>query len=92
MRVRYYIDRESEKPHIHRHGVSELEVEQVLRAPLEDGKSHDDSRAAIGRTDAGRFLRIIYLPDPLPDSVFVVTAYELGPKALKALRRRMRKR
>ncbi|MCA1837746.1 MAG: DUF4258 domain-containing protein [Actinobacteria bacterium] len=69
-----------------------MEVEQVLRAPLEDGKSHDDSRAAIGRTDAGRFLRIIYLPDPLPDSVFVVTAYELGPKALKALRRRMRKR
>jgi hypothetical protein len=34
----------------------------------------------------------IYVPDPLPDSVFVVTAYQLGPNALRALRRRRRRR
>jgi hypothetical protein len=35
---------------------------------------------------------VIYVPDPLPDSVFVVTAYQLGPNALRALRRRRRRR
>jgi hypothetical protein len=35
---------------------------------------------------------VIYVPDPMPDSVFVVTAYQLGPKALSALRRRRRRK
>lgn len=35
---------------------------------------------------------VIYVPDPVPDSVFVITAYQLGAKALKALRRRRRRR
>jgi len=36
--------------------------------------------------------RVIYIPDPPPDSGFVITAYDLGPKALKALRRRRRRK
>ena len=32
------------------------------------------------------------VPDPEPDSGFVITAYDLGPKALKALRRRRRRK
>ena len=35
-------------------------------------------------------LRVIYVPDPAPRSVFVITAYELGEKARKALRRRQK--
>jgi hypothetical protein len=35
-------------------------------------------------------LRVIYVPDPAPGSVFVITAYALGTKALKALRRRQK--
>jgi hypothetical protein len=35
---------------------------------------------------------VIYVPDPEPDSVFVITAYELGMKAKKALRRRRRRK
>jgi hypothetical protein len=31
------------------------------------------------------------IEDPAPNSVFVITAYELGSKALKALRRRRKK-
>ena len=46
---------------------------------------------ALGQTDAGRYLKVIYVPDPEPSSVFVITAYDLGPKALKALRRRRKK-
>ena len=90
--VRYYIDPETDRPHIHRHGVVEQEVEEVLRRPLEDRPARDGSRIALGQTQAGRYLRVIYVPDPQPDSVFVVTAYQLGPKALRALRRRRRRR
>jgi hypothetical protein len=90
--VRYYIDPETDQPHIYRHGVVEREIEEVLRRPLEDRPGREGSRVALGQTRAGRYLRVIYVPDPLPDSVFVVTAYQLGPNALRALRRRRRRR
>ena len=92
MDVRYYIDEETDQPHIYRHGVVEHEVEEVLRRPLEDRLGRDESRVALGQTEAGRYLRVIYVPDPQPDSVFVITAYQLGPKALTALRRRRRRK
>ena len=92
MDIRYYIDPETDLPHIYRHGVAEHEVEEELRRPMEDRPGREGSRVALGRTQAGRYLRIIYVPDPVPDSVFVITAYQLGPKALRALRRRRRRR
>jgi len=90
--IRYYIDPETDQPHIYRHGVVEQEVEEVLRRPLEDRPGREGSRIALGQTQGGRYLRVIYLLDPLPDSIFVVTAYQLGPNALRALRRRRRRR
>ncbi|MEW6747063.1 MAG: DUF4258 domain-containing protein [Planctomycetota bacterium] len=92
MRVRFYIDWESGEPHMARHGVTEREVRDVLARPLEDRPGRDGSRLALGQTVGGRYLRIVYVPDPEPDSVFVITAYDLGPKAKRALRRRRRRR
>ncbi len=92
MKVRFYIDPESGEPHIERHGVTEREVCDVLTRPLEDRPGRDGARVALGRTAAGRYLRVIYVPDPEPDSLFVITAYELGPKAKRALRRRRRRK
>jgi hypothetical protein len=46
----------------------------------------------LGQTALGRFLRVIYVPDPEPDSVFVITAYELAGRPLAAFRRRRRKK
>ena len=92
MDLRYYIDPETQEPHIYRHGVAEPEVEEVLRRPVEDRPGREGSRVALGRTEAGRYLRVIYVPDRIPDSLFVVTAYQLGPKALRALRRRRRRK
>jgi hypothetical protein len=37
-------------------------------------------------------LRVIYVPDPEPQSVFVMTAYELSGRPLVAYRRRRRRR
>jgi len=92
MKIRFYIDPETEQPHIYNHGIREDEVEDVLRKPGEDRPGYEGSRVAVGKTGAGRFLRVIYIPDPIPQSVFVITAYELTGKPLKAYRRRRRKK
>lgn len=92
MDLRFYIDPETGQPHIRNHGVTESEVEDILRAPGEDRPGREDSRVAIGQTGAGRYLRVIYVPDPEPGSMFVITAYELRGKPVQAYRRRRRKR
>jgi hypothetical protein len=92
VRLRFYVDPETEQLHIYGHQVSEAEVEEVLLRPLEDRPGKDGSRVAIGQTHDGRYLRVIYVPDPSPNSVFVITSYELGPKAKQALRRRRKRR
>lgn len=92
MKTRYYIDRATDEPHIYGHGVTEAEVETVLAAPGEDRAGRERSRVAIGQTAAGRYLRVIYVPDPKPDSVFVIAAYELTGKPLTAYRRRRKRK
>ena len=91
MRVRFYTDPRTGEPHVYGHDVSEDEVEEVLESPGEDRPGRDGARIAIGQTTAGRCLRVIYVPDPEPDSVFVITAYALEGKPLAAYRRRRRK-
>jgi len=90
--IRFYIDPATNLPHIYNHDVEEEEVEDVLDNPGEDRPGRDGSRVAIGQTRGGRLLRVIYVRDPQPDSVFVVTTYELSGKPLLAYRRRLRKK
>lgn len=77
MNVRFYIDPATHLSHIYNHNVKENEVEDVLRRAGEDRPGKENSRIAIGQTKAGRYLRVIYVPDPEPDSEFVITGYEL---------------
>jgi hypothetical protein len=49
-------------------------------------------RVAIGQTRAGRYLRVIYVPDPDQHEVFVITAYDLCGKPRLAYRSRRRQR
>jgi hypothetical protein len=72
--------------------VSEDEVEAVLERPQEDRPGREGARIALGQTVAGRYLRVIYVPDPTPGSIFVITAYEPGPPVIRALRRRRRRK
>lgn len=92
MHIRYHIDPTRGLPHIYDHEVTEDEVEQVLASRGEDRHGSENSRVAVGQTDAGRYLRVIYVRDPNPDSVFVATAYEFVGKPLKAYRRRIGKK
>src|SRR5215813_6614405 len=70
MHIRFYRDPATGEPHIYNHGVTEEEVEAVLRRPGEDRRGREGSRVAIGQTRAGRPLRVIYVPDPEPESIF----------------------
>lgn len=90
MNLRFYLDPLTGEPHIYEHEVSEDEVEEVLRRPAEVRPGRRETWLAAGATEAGRVLRVIYVPDPEPRSVFVITAYELRGKPLAAYRRRVR--
>ena len=92
MKLRFYRDPETGEPHIYRHGVTEREVADVFESPGEDRPGREGSRIALGQTSGGRFLRVIYIPDPRPGSAFVITAYDLSGKPLLAFRRRRRKK
>lgn len=92
MEVRYYLDPDTEYPHIYQHGVDEEEVEFVLQHADEDSRARGGARQSLGQTAEGRYIRVIYVPDPEPNSVFVITAYELRGKPLQAYRRRQRRR
>ena len=92
MKIRYYVDPETDLPHIYRHDVSEDEVEQVLGHPGEDRPGRDGSRVAIGQTSRGCYLRAMYVADPDPQDVFVITACAVRGKPLFAYRRRRRRK
>ena len=92
MDIRFYLDPVTGLPHIYGHGITEEEVEQVLRASGGDVQGSRGSRMKLGRTSAGRYLQVIYAPDEDPGSVFVITAYELTGKAKRAYRRQQRRR
>ncbi|HEX6960621.1 MAG TPA: DUF4258 domain-containing protein [Lacipirellula sp.] len=91
MDIRFYIDPDTGEPHICEHNVEEDEVAEVLARPLEDRQGREGSRVALGRSRAGRYLRVIYVRDPEPDSAFVITAYDLTQKEKQALKRRQKR-
>jgi len=90
--IRFYNDPETDLPHIYEHGVTEDEVKEVLLGRGEDLPAKRGSRMKLGQTQAGRYLQVIYVPDEDPDSLFVITAYELQGKAKAAYRRRQRRK
>lgn len=92
MELRFWVDPETNLPHIFAHGVTEKEVHQVLRRRGEEFPGDDRSRIRLGQTDAGRYLQVVYVPDAGGDSAFVVTAFDLTPKAKRAFRRRQRRK
>jgi hypothetical protein len=77
-------------PHIHNHHVDEHEVVDVLERPGEDRAGRDGAGVALGQTASGRYLRVVYVPEP--EGVFVITAYELTGRPLAACRKRRRKK
>ncbi len=63
-----------------------------MRRAFISRRGRDDSRILMGRAADGRFLRVIVSFDEDGEGVFVITAFEVTGKALRALRRRMKRR
>jgi uncharacterized DUF497 family protein len=92
MIVKFFIDPETGQPHIFNHGVTEAEVRQVLARPGLVLKGGENSRFAVGQTEAGRYLKVVHAPRKDGPGIFVITAYELRGKELNAFRRRKRRK
>jgi hypothetical protein len=91
MNVRFNTDADGQL-HIHAHHVDVSEVLEVLARPIEQAPGRADSTVVIGRTRAGRLLKVIHAPSRDGNGIFVVTAYDLPAKQLRALNRRRRRR
>jgi uncharacterized DUF497 family protein len=55
-------------------------------------KRRENSRFALGQSQAGRYLKVVYAPRNQGEGIFVITAYELRGKELRAYRRRRRRK
>ena len=90
MDIRFHIDPETDQPHIYEHGVTEEEVQEVLRRWGDDFRGRKGSRVRFGQTLAGRYLKVVYRRHS--DRVFVITAYDLRENEKRAFRRRQRRK
>jgi hypothetical protein len=89
--VRFHKNADGE-PHIHDHHVAVSEVLEALDDTLESASGGADTTVVIGRTRGGRVLKVIHAPSRDGDGIFVVTAYDLPAKQVRALKRRLGRR
>lgn len=93
MGVRFYIDPDTDRPHVENHGVTADEVIEALDRLEDSYASRDGAFIAVGRTRAGRYLKIVYKHDEFGDAddLWVITSYPITGKELRAHRRRMKR-
>lgn len=90
MDVVFYINPGTGEPHCLDHGVTEVEVLDVLDAPQVTATAQGGALLAAGQTAEGRWIRVIYTVRD--GDVAVITAYPLRGKAVRAIRRARRKK
>jgi len=78
---------ETNLEHIARHRVLPEEAEEVLLSDCEVAPAIEGCKLAIGQTEAGRYLLIVFREKP-GSAVRVITARELTERQKRAYRRR----
>jgi hypothetical protein len=91
MEIRFYRDPESGSAHCADHGVQEREVIEVFGNSPTRLSGREGSMIALGRTDTGRYLKVICRQED-GASILVITAYDLTGKPLAAYKRRRRRK
>ncbi len=93
MRLEFYVDPETEAPHIFRHDVREEEVAEVLVGDGVRWQVGDGKVVVVGKTGDGRFLQVVLVESDEPsEPILVITAYPPKKEMIAEFRRRMRKR
>jgi hypothetical protein len=92
MILRFHRDVETGLPHILGHGVTEAEVEELMRNRGYEFPGYEDSTVKMGQTNSGRYLKVIFSKDRIGDGIFIITAYEIHGKAKRAYRKRQRRK
>ena len=87
----FFIDAEAGDFHFAKHGISADDVLDALENAEIVQRGRDDTYEAYGQTRNGLWLEVIYV-ERGPMTLRIITAYTLAPKALRALRRRLRKK
>jgi uncharacterized protein len=79
------------RDHIAEHSVDPEEAEMVVRQakPPFPRKIEEDKWLVIGRGRGGRFLQVVYLPDP-DETVFIIHARPITDREKRRYRRRKR--
>jgi hypothetical protein len=91
MEITFYIDPDTDEPHISGHGIETWEAVDVLLSPDMDYNGREGTRIAVGQTRNGRYMKVIYRRFE-DGRRLVITAVDLPPKAKAALRRKRRRR
>jgi uncharacterized DUF497 family protein len=77
LEIKFYIDSETRKPHIHKHNILESEIIEFFHDITYFSKERfDNSFEALGKIKSDRFLQIVYRKES-NDSIFVITAYDI---------------
>lgn len=92
MNLRFYVNPETGQPHIYDHGVQEDEVADILDEPQRLSRGSNRSKIAVGQTRAGRWLMVVFIEDPSPNSYFVISAYTPPANVVRAVRRHGKKK
>ena len=86
MNLKFFIDPATHELHIFNHGVTEEEASEIVMDPIEDQRSRNNTRIARGKTENGRFIRVVYAEKTT--SIVVITAWVMTGKELQAFKRR----
>jgi len=73
--------------HIARHGVRRSEATEAVRSAPSLTRARDGTYRVIGQTNAGRYLFVIVVPQPL-EAYYVVTARDATRNERRNIRRR----
>lgn len=76
--------------HIGRHGVTAQEVDEAVSGrPILLRRGRDGATCLYGRTGGGRYLMVVVVADPDPEStMFVVSAREMTEREKRTFRQR----
>jgi len=82
LKLKFYIDTETNEPHIYKHEISEAEIVEFFQEiKYLERKRNDKSYEAFGRIHSNRFLHVVYRKEAA-DVFFIITAYDIEDKEL----------